>query len=213
LNLTNLSLYSVILPSLAALFAYHKSNNAAKLFMWYIWGSLVTEIIAVVFMKLINNNMLIYHVYLLFEFIILVIYYKNIIKTKAIKWLAPSIIIGYVLYFLAQTNYADLFNMYRRSLITMEHLVFTFLGLYYFYHVMNQESPEKDLLNDLHFWLNCGVLLYFMGNAFIFMVYNQETRSVKLDWVGNIWALHSILNIFSNCIYTFGLLWCIRKRA
>jgi hypothetical protein len=54
------------------------------------------------------------------------------------------------------------------------------------------------------FWLNSGVLLYFAGNLFVFMLQHAIAGSAQKGYVYGI--VHSGINILANLLFGIALL-------
>jgi hypothetical protein len=68
----------------------------------------------------------------------------------------------------------------------------------------------KFLLTDSRFLICIGYLIYFTISLIIF-IFTQNGKDFSAGFFTNIWAIHNIINTFTNIIFTVALL-CIPKR-
>lgn len=205
MSLTHISVYSIILPAIAACFVYKKAASSLRPFLWYIFFSVISEINSRLLIYVFNNNMVNFHLYTNFEFVILSIFFTKYINQimfkRIVMVLAVLFPLGYLIY-----NFAfNLFFKFNPLFLTLETFVLAIYGLYYFYNRIINEAPDNDLIKDPVFWIHNGMLLYFLGNTFFFMIYSYSTN-LQHAWQGELWYIHSILNISANLIYCYGLL-------
>lgn len=88
--------------------------------------------------------------------------------------------------------------------MTAECGLFITLALTYFYQLLHQAEVVAPEHNPL-FWVNAGVLVYFSGNLFLFMLQAWISRQPPAGQ-HYYWAIHSVANIVANCLYAAGLL-------
>jgi hypothetical protein len=145
--------------------------------------------------------------YSLFELILLLwIYEITFLNNRKIFW----IICGtYALFFLTNYGFIQtpfLFNSYS---FTLTALILTIFALLYFKYLL-ERLPVNFIHRTPMVWINIGVLVYFSGNLFLFILNNFFT--VGED--GNqryMWILHNFLNILKNLLFLIAVVQQLRQ--
>ncbi len=140
-------------------------------------------------------NYFILQLYGIFEALLLFLFY-GIVLEKSKKWI---IVIGIVftLFYIYDAIWIepDQFNTIGRS---VESFIMIVLSLTLFYQFFRKED---DIFLDKSplFWINIGILIYFSGALFSFVMSSVILTS-KLSWV-----FHNISNILKNVFIAIGL--------
>ncbi len=198
----DISTFSILLPLSCALFYFSQADKAVRLFSVSIFVSFITEIISFYLSKKSINNLPGLHIYTIIEFTFYMLFYYQLFRSGRARLLIKVLVISFVLFaILFAFVFTDLwhFNTLSRSI---EAFVLTFFGLAFFYYTLKGENTLR-LEKHPYFWLNSGLLLYFMGNIFLFMVYNillNETKEVFNSY----WSMHSMFNISANILFSIG---------
>ena len=106
-------------------------------------------------------------IFLIFEFILISIFYKTIFKSKRIKvtlTILPLIFMLFCIYNYFKSSKTE----FDFAPLVIECLFFTVVILYYFYEriMYNFSLPLYQLPS---FWISVAFLLYFSGNFFLFL--------------------------------------------
>ncbi len=185
---------SVFSPILPLLFIVQKEKKKyLKIIIFFFLISFFTDLIATFLIRGSNYNFL--HVYGLLETIILIWFYKTVL-VKGKKWI---VLIGIVfsLFYIYDSIWVELnqFNTIARS---VESFIMIVLSLTLFYQFFRNEDDiflEKSPL----FWINIGILIYFSGALFSFVM-SSVILSTKLSWI-----FHNISNVLKNVFIAIGL--------
>lgn len=140
------------------------------------------------------------HVYTVIEFTLLMMFYYPL-SSGTMQKVISGIIIGFVGFALLFAFVISDFWHFNTISRTIEAFIFTVAGLLFFYSMLKKESNLKLEKNPL-FWINTGILLYFMGNFFLFMLNSFLQTKASFQ---TYWTLHSVLNILKNVLFTIGL--------
>jgi hypothetical protein len=151
------------------------------------------------------------HIFTILEFLILSVFYLEILKEpfirKAIKILMaifPLICIINFSFFQSILR----FNTYTRPL---EVLLIMAYSLAYFAQI-NEPDSEKKWSNDPLNWINTGVLLYFSGALFVYSFSN-----LTVDYITSpkyyllnlfIWNIHATLLLAMYVLFSWGFYIC-----
>lgn len=157
--------------------------------------SAAADTAGIIYFYLNKNNLFIFHFYTLLEFSALVyfyfMFYKRYVKNYyAIFAVLPAFyIVCYLEYKFNGFRNFDSFSTSIESILLTLFSLATFL-------VIIVKMLFQNLLETPFFYLNTGILVYFMGNitTFIFVDY-----VIKNDPGANfVWIIHAMLNIFFN---------------
>jgi hypothetical protein len=85
----------------------------------------------------------------------------------------------------------------------------TIFALVYFYELM-RDLPTVRIHHLPMFWINIGMLVYFTGNFFVFIMQDYLTRVMKDNMIFY-WSFHNFMGILSNIFFSVGLLQVLRK--
>jgi hypothetical protein len=88
-------------------------------------------------------------------------------------------------------------------------IVVTIFALMYFYELM-RDLPTVRIHHLPMFWINIGMLVFFTGNFFVFIMQDYLTRVMKDNMVFY-WSFHNFMGILSNVFFSVGLLQVLRK--
>lgn len=86
---------------------------------------------------------------------------------------------------------------------TAMSIVVTILSLQYFFKLM-RDLPDGKFTAIPMFWVNVGMLTYFGGNLFLFVVRDYLVNILKDDLL-NYWILHNLLLVVSFAFYVVAL--------
>ena len=93
------------------------------------------------------------------------------------------------------------FNSYSR---TVESIILILTALAFFYQLINR-LDLTFIDKQPMFWISVGVLIYFSGNVFLFMLQRAMIASGESDF-SLYWIIHSCLNIIANFAYSIAFL-------
>ncbi len=208
--ISDISVLSILPPLVMAVSCYRVSSIPVKIFSYLIFFSTISEFVSLILAKNNINNLPELHLFTIIEASLLLVFFyvlfTNTIVKRTILVVLVLFVISDVVYMLTAGNIWMFNTLFR----TIESFILTIAGLGYFYHKLNSHS-NIPLEKRPTFWLNSGLLLYFMGNCFLFMLYNV-ILSKSHEWNQNMWVIHSGLNIASNILYTVGFI-CSKRTA
>jgi hypothetical protein len=79
----------------------------------------------------------------------------------------------------------------------------TIFALLYFFRLI-KSLPVIHVYYIPMFWINIGMLVYFTGNFFVFVMQNYLVDVMKSDFVFH-QSVHNLLGIFANILFSIGL--------
>lgn len=196
-----ISLFSILAPTIVGILFYKKFTKELKVLVFFVLFSFLIE--GVAYYLRINriNNMFILHLHSWIEFFfIAAIYYK---LTSNQNWKTTIILFTLLFSGLSLLNllYLEDLSTFNSNQRYMEGILVIALFIVYLFQLMSRPKQEY-LENHPFFILTVGFLIYFLGTLFLFL-FSKEILSQSEN---SYWALHGILNIFLNIIYTV-VLW------
>lgn len=125
---------------------------------------------------------------------------SNITRISLRAWLLlfPLLCIINVLFF----QKANEFNSYARPL---EAFILIFYCANFFYR---SAGSEKSWVLSPHNWINSGLLLYFSGSFFIFILSNVVHAKLNHDQKMWIWNTHDTFVLFMYLFFAVGIRQC-----
>lgn len=138
------------------------------------------------------------------EFVFLGLIYRRELQLARISRFIPLLLVGFVLG--SALAYSPRFDKPQFS--PVQHfiesmLVLAFVG-FYFHREINRRHFTSRLEREPIFWISTGLLLYFLGNMFIFLASNYVLSQSKELGI-RVWAIHALLYIFLNVMYGIAL--------
>lgn len=113
------------------------------------------------------------------------------------------IAICYVILYLFLALAIDGINQFAGVAMTTEALIMLILCITFFYNVYAHEITNS-LENFPAFWIVTGVLIYFSGALYSFLL-GADILAGNNDTFYNSWILHNISGIIKNILFAIGL--------
>ncbi|MEN0004592.1 MAG: hypothetical protein AAF798_10620 [Bacteroidota bacterium] len=200
--ITDLVLYSGILPALVGLFNTRQLRNNQKAILLLVLLSIATEV--AVYWIAYNSGLhnIVFYLFTIAEFTLLAYVFtqnwERNDKTK-VAWIAIIFFTLFVLLDMLYLSGIEQFNSYSTS---VEALLLIGFALSFFYITL-RELKIKYLEREPLFWISTGVLLYFASSLFIFLFTNTVNASMEALFI--IWGIHGIFRILLNIFYSIAL--------
>jgi hypothetical protein len=161
--------------------------------------SLLIEVIVDLLALYKINNLWLFHISTLLEYTLLILVFSYWQKKDILKLSLRLSIPLFLLIWFAAKLFLESFNQFDNFTSSMAGVILVVVSSYTLYDLSKENSVS--LSRDPRFWVGSAVLIYYTGNLMLFALSNIIT----------IWAIHSILNIIANLIYSGGFL-CLRRR-
>lgn len=182
------SIISVILIGINAIL-YFKSfrvkPKAFKVFSLYIGMMFIVQTTFLIIAIYKVNNILLSHIYYIFQFILLSLFYKELINGNGIKkgilWVMFLTLAIILTQFTCDPSLINTFNPLEIILTSCVMIVYSVIFFY--------QSLEKRLGYS---FINAGVFIYLVGSTLIFATANY-TSFIEKSFNRYIWNLNSIL--------------------
>jgi hypothetical protein len=191
---------SVLIPLVIAILHFNKISGDLKPLCLVLLISLASDLISLIFIQFSLNTYFILNIYLVAQFSLLAWTFRNQLPDHRV---ADIIIIVFIIFCLVNITLFQgpwIFNSVSNVIAC---LILIVLCLFYFYRLMN-DLPIVHVQHLPMFWIAFGVLTYYAGNFFLFLVKNYlmygESGSHRLMWI-----LHNLLNITKNLLFAIAL--------
>ncbi len=162
-----LNFYDLILLLIVgvSIYRYRALDHASRIFTIYIWFSVASEIIARSVGRIYHNNMPVYAVYSVIEFVFLCVYFNNIIdvfKPRNIGYHIAGIGVALGLYNMVYVQGIFRLNSY---FLIFEAICIISMSLFFFARMFLQHGQLR-LHKYHHFWF-AAILSFFWSITFI----------------------------------------------
>ncbi|SDL08018.1 hypothetical protein SAMN05421823_104320 [Catalinimonas alkaloidigena] len=202
--LTYLSFLSIFFPLIAGIFYYAQLEQLLKTFTLFIIISALFDTTLTVTTAYRVPNLPLTHLFLLVNLSFFCYIYYALLSAKWAQYGLLVLASTTALLVIANALLWGGLAHFPSLPLTLQSILLTCLALLYYYQMLTQ---QKILHIEKHpwFWINTGVLIYFSGNIFLFMLRNRMMDAHATDYSAY-WAIHSVLNIIANTLFGIGLL-------
>ncbi len=198
-----LSAISILFPVLVSVrryYGYDRFGRGLSLFL-YLSASFELAVVTTWFYKI--NNLPLFHLFALIELLFFGWLYAQAFHQVWLKNVVNGLTAlgaAFIIYNALLLESIWSFNSVSK---TAESVYLIVLSLLLFRQLLLQ---REVMFLDRHplFWLNSGVLLYFAGNLFVFMLQHAIAGSAQKGYVYGF--VHSGINILANLLYGIALL-------
>ncbi len=193
---------SVLSPLLPILFFRRWNQKYLYAISAFILVSFLSDIISITVLRgQPNYNFL--KLYGWVETVLLILFYHYVFNKSKVLLLYIGGAISVIYFYVSFNVEVQQFNALGRSFESILMIVLSLILLYQIF------KNEDDIFIDKSaiFWINIGILLYFSGALFSFILSNYILdTTVKATWI-----LHNSSNVLKNAILAVGLWKAIRN--
>jgi hypothetical protein len=207
--LSILSSASIIFPVIAGVMVRKNMSSKIKGFYYFILLTLPFEIAFYTTAISGINNLPIFNLFNLFEFIFL--FYI------IIKWIFPSMASWKLVLFLLLIFTWWIWNMITFGIKSMggymlisENITLLFLSSIFLISLIKNDDTYP--LNDSRFWIAVSIFIYFTSTTIIFTYAEDILKDPSSLMVKHYIYFHALVNISCNIIYTIGFL-CEKRKT
>jgi len=200
-----ISTLSPVFPlTLCTVLLLHNKQNFDKI-TWIIAGLILCSFSSDVFTYYMANNMIstywLINLYHISELLILGVFFYQLIPIKQIVLSVTSLSFFYFIYQLVIVTPYYYYGQY----FAIHSLLNISFCLYFFYHLFKKEDVIF-LENSTTFWFVIGLLVYFSGSLFTYILSKQILNSALPYY------FVQIANTLKNILFGIGL-WKVKKLA
>lgn len=149
-----------------------------------------------------TNTMVFYHIMALVEVICISAYFLrlNSISPRKIWIIAAIVLFGNIL----NSLFLQKYNEFNSNAWAFNTILLIGLGLYYFYMLFTRiENLQLEKHPD--FLIVSGMLLYFSGSLFLYIVSSEVLSQEARGFFYNGWLIRSVSDILKSTILAYGL--------
>ena len=199
---------SILIPIIIVIRRYEKMPAYAKGLLAYLVMTFILNTTAIILAWNHINNLWVIHIYTILESFLLLYYFKLIISNKItnsiiriLLWTFPLFCV--INFLFLQSFYS--FNTYARPI---EAIIFITLCAVYWWQE-NQEDSEKSWGNIPNNWIVTGLMLYFAGAFFLFLLAKYIMTGVANKKAWNlVWDTHATLVLIMYLLMAVGFVKC-----
>lgn len=214
ISLTDISLYSILLPSGMVFFRWKRTDISLTIIRILIVFTLFLEAYSHYYISDFHkvegqkNNMFLFHIFTLCEGVLLILYFRTFFQQKWVRNSLLTLLLAFSTLTIVSLKIWEPIDSYPSITRSVECLMIMILSILFFVNLF-QQSTVSNLIQHNHFWLASGLLLFFAGTFFMNIVGQLVLQKNNLGF--NVYDIHSFLNIFLNIIYTIAL-WMSSRR-
>ncbi len=163
-----------------------KQSKATKYLTYYIVSNCIIQVSFFVIAKLEKNNLLITHIYFLTQFILLSLFYKQLLngqQSKIISNILYVVVIALGIYYIY--NFNDLFKFFdfEAFIATFPIIVYSVIHKY---NSLNKSYEYK--------YVNTGILIYVTTSTLIFILADYIS-SLNSELSSKVWFINKVLYV------------------
>lgn len=195
---------SGVLVVIAGFWGYKRLSLEFKLLLLFFVYAVLSNLIIISTARSNLNNLWLFHLYTLFEFIILlwvISFWVQSIRLRQALRLGGIAFFGF--WIVSKMTFESL-NNYDTVTATVAHIVFIPVALYALYRI--SLAGSNNLLKDPRFWICVAVLIYSTGNIF-WLSLGNEIVSWPKEQMLTAWGIHWMLDILANLFFAGGFWW------
>ncbi|QIE58843.1 hypothetical protein G5B37_04485 [Rasiella rasia] len=162
--MTDLSLYiadglTIISIILALLYSigFTRQSKAYTFFTLYLLLVAVIQIVMYIYAYKKLNSIFFFHYYFVGQFILLSLFYRQLLKSRLIVWILIVVLIGLGGYYAVNPA---IFNQYHTIGVSITQSIIVVYALLYYYKSLSG--------HNLFLLVNTGILLYFLTSILLF---------------------------------------------
>lgn len=198
-----------IVLTLVAIWCFWKYRRLPKefrLLVFFVWMTFIVQVFSLLLAKKGINNMALSHVYAVLSFLLLLRFYRFLLRPFINTIFFSGLSVGFLLLAIVNAIFWEPLTKFNSIPLTLEAAVMIILTLSTFWLTLNDELNDhiRARLRSIN-WINSGIFLYFTGSLLLF--YNGETiiHSIIGRWSVYTWMIHAVLFIMLHIFLLIGL--------
>ena len=171
---------------------FRKKDLYVKLVILLLILWLITTVAAIYATKYagLKNNLFIFHIFTPLEYIILALFFREIIANATVKRLLTYSIPLFIFVAILFTLFIQKLDQSNSGIITLESVIMIFLSLFFLREVLLLQ--QATVLHKFPlFWIIVGLLFYFTGNLVIegmlnYVIIHSMQLAKRIYYIGHI---------------------------
>lgn len=200
-----LSTYTTFIPIIFGIFRYKQLSIIQRILFWMIVLISINQTISELLMHGfgLKNNLPLYRIYILIEFVFLSFVFIRILKKKWVNLFIRISTSGFIGLWIFSFTFTDNLWTYPSYILFIEGCLILFLSAIYFIQTF-KEGKIQNILAQMEFWIASGLTLYFASNILLFL-FSEFVVSLSDPSFFLIWAVHAFLTILLYIAYTIAI--------
>jgi hypothetical protein len=181
-----------------------------RLFTWFLFLTIVVEIIATVMSVRKINNTLLYNIFTSFEFVFYFWFLRQVVSGVVVRKILSYCMLLYPLLSLAEIIIRRKENGFHSATYSLGCLLIVAMCIYYFIELF-QRPQAANLIAESTFWICSGLLFYYCC-SFPFFALSNYFNHVPNVIIRNLVFIINMMNILLYSSFTIAFLCRIRTR-
>lgn len=199
-----LSTLSILLPLVLGAVFFDSLTLPLRILYFFIVICGIFELWSLVLFYYQENNLFLFHFQTIAEFVLLSLVYITIFDTRRLKSIVLVSSIAVTAYLIFGIFKSDLGTFDSTNRIVESSVLIFYFILFMIDALNRMNAPNLEM--QPYFILTSGLIVYFAGTSFVFLLSNHISESSFLP----AWTIHNLLNIFLNVIYA-SVIWRSKK--
>ncbi len=202
--IVHISIYIALIPIIIGIIRYAQLTTIQKLILWMVVLIFTNQIIGIT-LKLsseITNDMPLYRLYMLIEFVFLGCIFYQLIHKKSFRRIIKSGSALFILWWSVEYTSSQIWNYPEFMRFSQGFIILMYSGVY-FLQVFRAGRIE-NLLKETGFWVSVGLILYFASNSLLFL-FSEFVVTLSDPSYYLIWTVHAFLTILLYIAYTIAI--------
>ncbi|TYP77024.1 hypothetical protein [Aquimarina intermedia] len=201
--LGNVSTFIVVIPLLISVLRFRLLTTVQLKLVHLLILVLIVESISNILWRKKINNLPVYHLYTIIEFLLIIRIYWSTLSQLVSKKLLVGISVIFVVLAVLNTIFFQSIYVFNSNITTLLSILVILFSLSFFYITL-KDVEYTALEKNPMFWINSGFLIYFSSNLILFFINNYLfEKSTEASFL--IWGLHAIVNIVLIMFYTIAV--------
>lgn len=159
--------FSALPVVILGILTYKHLQGKYRGLFWFACFAFLVQLFSFVFSTEDNYTFYVLHIYVPIEFMFFSAFYANLLQGFIKKRVFIIIAVLLVTYSIVNTIFVQGFWSYNNVVRFICSFILSIYPIIYFMKVLN-EMKIKKLSSEPMIWINTGILIYYMGNLFIF---------------------------------------------
>lgn len=206
-----ISCFVVLFTALYAFIIRKSVPKELHFFLWFIYLSGIIQLVSLILWYNSENNMPLLHIYVAAGFILLALFYKDILNGY-IKWnVILTIIISFSAFTLVNSIFIQTILTYNSYALTGECILVIIFSIFtYIFSLEDLVKEKRQGLWKSIGWINSGLFIYYTSSLIIFnfthfFFSDPSFKIFSRDFNLQTWMLHSFFSTVMYVCFFIGL--------
>jgi len=195
---------SLLLAVVVGLMYYKYLTEPHKLIFNYALFSLLANIINIITIELHKDTMMMNHLYTIFEFVFLSLFYSSFYNKRG-KQIIYAIIVLFEIFCIvnAFAIQGKIFNSYSHTSAAFIYIIYCML----FIAKQSTEDTDANWGSNSFNWVNTGILVYYASTILMFAANNYLTNA-GIEIYKKVWLVHDTIFIIQFILFAIAFYKC-----